>query len=293
MSDSDPVTEALLEIYFTRAVAKVCEMFYGAHFLRFWKPSPGREARVGFDQGWICYTGTNQSFETSLQQAIKSRRTSLGGTFYVGYFMQYKRVRRISKTSKFTEEKFRGEHYRSEIDLCPNSKTQLSQHETLCRLAQIRDASVSYACGMLFDANAIYDKPNLGRLRIVPVDSGVIAASAQWIPSDRHFIAFKDERSPPVWCSKPFEGRTIAPEAWVREQVRRDAEGVLKLLHSASEALRSPLSALPQCLTVLEFSNRRPRRRWRTRYHRNILPFVLWGQMLLRGLPIVAKNGVT
>ncbi len=252
MSTSDAVTEAFLEMYFARALADMFASVYGARFLRLWKPSPNGETFVGFDQGWVRHAGPARDFETALRRAIRTKQTAVPN-FFVGYFMQFKRVQHMLRPSKFTAPSILGEHFRVEVDLAPSPTTGISQHETLTRLARIRGGDVSYACGMVFDAHAIYDTADLDLLRIVPVDETVVQASSQWQADERHFIQFQDVTKAPVWCSEPFQGRAFAPDTWAREQRPQSAEEVLNLLREARGILQLDQGHMVPFFTLLEF----------------------------------------
>lgn len=250
----DVVSEAFLEMHFARALADLFSSMYGARFLRLWKPSQNGETYVGFDQGWVRHSGSADAFETAIRSAVATKAPRVA-TFYVGYFMQFKRVQQMQRSTKFTAPTITGEHLRVEVDLEPSPTTGISQHDTLLRLAGIRGADVSYACGMIFDAAVIYDKPDLAKLRIVPIDAAVVQARAQWNPGERHFIEFQDEDSEPVWCSEPVEGRALSAEAWAREARRLRASEVLAIMEAARGVLERQ-RGLPPHLTVLEFETK-------------------------------------
>jgi hypothetical protein len=81
------ITEALLESYFLQAQVKHFESFLGANFVQLFKPSAQREAWVGFDQGWVRISLSEEEFYKSLKEAIRSEATSVAH-FYLGYFLQ-------------------------------------------------------------------------------------------------------------------------------------------------------------------------------------------------------------
>ena len=98
---NDDVTEALLEMYYLRAIADLFAQFYGVPFLRLLKPSARQEAWVGFDQGWVAYAPqSTQQLYAKLGETIKAGARQVEG-FYVGYFMQFKVLREMVRRSCF------------------------------------------------------------------------------------------------------------------------------------------------------------------------------------------------
>ena len=256
MPASDPVTEAFLEIYFARPLAKKFTKRFGAKFLRFWKPSQHAESYVGFDQGWVRHKGaTPAEFEETLRQAIKNNATTVK-KFFVGYFLQFKRVHHLTRRTKYTADSIAGEHLRVDIDLVPNATTGLSQHETLVRLSRITRTTVHYACGMIFSADAIYEAPRLEQLRLVQVDSLVERASRHWKPEERHFIQFQNPAATPVWCSESFPGKVLSAKVWASEQKSMNGGQVLELLDEARDELALPKEKPVPFLTIFEFESR-------------------------------------
>jgi hypothetical protein len=244
-------------MYFARPLADLFAATFGVRFLRLVKPSSNREAYLGFDEGWVRHDLTPAQFETSLRTAIATQGKMVD-RFYVGYFMQFKRVHRMKNRSDYTPAGWHGEHYRSEIDTSIGQSTSLSQHEVLVRLSRLRGADVSYACGMIFDAHAIYDDPSLDTLRIVPVDAAVAKGSATWKSGERHFIYFPSLDGAPEWCSDPFEGVSWHPREWVDERREvlqpRNAEEFLRWLRDLRTQIGSDV--LP-FLTIVEFEGDR------------------------------------
>lgn len=202
----DTITEALLQNYFFSAQVKHFESVFGGKFLRVLQPSPQKEAWVGFDQGWVRTSVSNEELLDHLRAAVQSRATSVR-SFYLGYFLQFKTVQRVTRRSRHFPVGYPIPYLRSELSLEPNKTTRLSQHETLLRLSRINFASVSYACAMLFDLDEVYEKPNLDRLRCVDL----LAAPTGWATNEPHFITFRTEDdSAPLWCSQPVEGKSLS-----------------------------------------------------------------------------------
>jgi hypothetical protein len=125
------VTEALLEMHFHRAVVAVFAATYGAKFLRLLKPSSQQEAWVGFDQGWNNTSLTNEQLYSHLKASIASSSTSIPG-FFLGYFMQFKAVRKMARRSKFTPL---SSDRRTTVQSCPSSKTSLQISRSMKHLA--------------------------------------------------------------------------------------------------------------------------------------------------------------
>lgn len=267
---SDIVTETLLEMHFHRAIVEHFSEVYGANFLRLLKPSPQKEVWVGFDQGWVHTTLTTQQLFEELQQAIQSQSNHMSH-FYLGYFLQFKTVQKMTRQSDLMPKGYTTPYFRSELSVKRNPKTGLSQHETLLRLNAIHSTNVCYACAMLFELDEIYEPPNLNYLRCVDISS----SPKGWATNERHFIMFRSEDDPsPLWCSDPVAAVVLGFKEWaspesrfgprklsleqtirfIKDSIRAlsgssDDERQLSLLGEVSE---SP-NPLPESLTILEF----------------------------------------
>lgn len=252
------INEALLEMHFHSAVVSHFSNIYGASFLRLLKPVPQKESWVGFDQGWVYTTVSNAILMKSLRDAIESSATTVS-KFYIGYFLQFKVVQKMVSSSKLMPSGFATPYFRSELSLNPNKTTGISQHETLTRLSGINNASVSYACGMLFDLEEIYKQPNLTNLRCVPI----VTAPSGWTTNQRHFIAFRNiSDTAPMWCSDPVEGVSMSFDEWASPDSRYGPktltpEQILELIQAASHALNvrklRAVGGLPESFTLIEF----------------------------------------
>jgi hypothetical protein len=147
---------------------------------------------------------------TDLQSAIQNQATT-ASNFYFGFFLQFKIVEKMVRRSRLKPIHYSTPYYRSELSLYPNPTTGISQHETLLRLNAVLGASVSYACGMLFDISDIWEIPNLNRLRCIDIST----SPAGWVTNQRHFLAFQTETDPaPFWCSEPIMGKSMSFDEW-------------------------------------------------------------------------------
>ena len=267
---SDIISEALLEMHFFRAQMEYFENIFGADFFRVLKPSTQQEAWVGFDQGWVRASVDTKELFDYLKEAIQAKASSVNH-FFLGYFLQFKRVERITRQSRTMPPNYSAPYLRSELSLKPSSITLLSQHETLLRLSRINFTSVSYSCAMVFTLDDIHKKPDLDMLRCVPISS----SPAGWATNQRHFIAFRDEGdTSPIWCSQPVEGKALGFKEWAAPDSRigpkkLTAEEIIRLIETAHEEIKGlpprrqpPLfkdkrkistRSLPESLVIAEF----------------------------------------
>lgn len=226
--------ESLLEMHFHRAIIKEYEKRYGKKVLRLLKPSPQKEVWVGFDQGWTKSTLTEQELFNQLKNAISTKKASVPN-LYLGEFLQFKVVQRITRKSKKMPTGFTTPYFRSELSLKPNKQTGISQHEALCRLSKVKGSSVYYACPMIFDQDQLWDKPDLKMLRFVDIKT----APKGWITNESHHITFQDPMtSKPMWCSDPVPGRAFShEELWERNNQRNLLTGnqTISLIQGVSE----------------------------------------------------------
>jgi hypothetical protein len=261
---SEEITEGLLELHYHRAIVNVFALAFGARFLRMLKPSTQQETWVGFDQGWVNTSIPTGDLYNQLSAAISTGSNQLQG-FHLGYFLQFKVVRTLSRRSHLSPSTFIAPYFRSELSVWPNPNTGLYQHETLCRLAQIEGALAYYACPLLFDVDKIYEYPDLDSLQVVDVRSAPPSIQAD----ARHFIAFRDlSNVTPVWCSEPHPGRGRRASEWIRDEIlrprRRTGLEVLELIDKVRYVLaeephgpsrrRDARAWMPRSFTVLSFS---------------------------------------
>lgn len=267
---SDIITEALLEMHFHKALVDYFRQFFGKNFLRLLKPSSQQEAWVGFDQGWVHISVTTQELFQELQQAIQRDSASVGN-LYLGFFLQFKRVQKMTRQTRRTPPGYSTPYLRVELSLGPNIRTGLSQHETLLRLRDIHNATVAYTCPMLLELNEIYEDPDLGRLRCVDI----LSSPSGWATNTKHFITFQNESDPnPLWCSEPVPGRALEFREWASPESKvgppkLSAEEVLSLIRDAVAEMKKltgdrlspslfhdpydPTKLLPESFTLMEF----------------------------------------
>lgn len=253
--EEDPITESLLEMHFHSALVELFERAFEAKVLKIYKPSTNREVWLGYDQAWVRTELTQREFEDHLAASLHG-----GPPFperFIGYFLQFKRVERMVRRSRFTPANFPDEYYRAELSTSVNPRTQASQHATLLRLQQFEASDVNYACPMLFGPDAMYDKPDLDRLRLVP-----LRGAPTYADNDRHFIAFRAQVDPaPVWCSDPIGAESTTVSEWMFSNGGPKAGNgrdmialVRRYLEVAATKNGVPVEeASVQALTIIEF----------------------------------------
>lgn len=232
----DWLPESLLEMHFHRAIVKQYEKRFGAKFLRLLKPSPQKEVWVGFDQGWTKSDLSQQDLFMQLRSTISDGSSKLS-KFYFGEFLQFKVVKVITRSSQNLPHGFTTPYYRSALSLKANKSTKKSQHETLCRLSQIKGAKVYYACPMIFDQEKLWEKPNLNLLWLVDVTT----APKGWLTNESHHIVFQNPNSRKImWCSDPVPGSAFSFEEHLQlenELSPLSGEQTISLINRTSEAL--------------------------------------------------------
>ncbi len=198
---ADRISETLLEMHFFSCLVAHYTQKFGAKFLKLYKPVPQKEAWVGFDQGWAKTELSNEQLHSELTDAIQNQKSSVQ-KFYIGEFLQFKAMQEVTRRSSTMPSGVTPPYLRAELDLKPNKTSRISQHETLLRLSKVKNASVYYACPMVFDTPELWQQPaDIAKLRLVDVTS----APSGWATNDAHHIVFKKPMDPtPQWCSDPF-----------------------------------------------------------------------------------------
>lgn len=267
MSNSLP--ESLLEMHFHSALIQHYVDTYKAKFLKLYKPVPQKEAWVGFDQGWTRSDLTEAELFEELKGTIQSSGTVIN-KFYLGEFLQFKVVEVMRRRSKNMPQVFTTPYYRSELSLKPNKSTRISQHETLLRLHNVRNAIVLYACCMVFSQEELWEIPDLNKLRFVDIAS----APSGWTTNEAHYILFKTMTDPnPLWCSEPTEGRSYGIDDLFEQKhypQKLTGQFATELIKNVANVAMAPIrdiggglspkrsnitKYLPECFTLVEFEN--------------------------------------
>lgn len=271
------ITETLFEMYYFHALIECFSKVFGARFLKVLKPSPYKEAWVGFDQGWVRTSLKHSELIEELQSIINTGSTK-NEHFYLGYFLQYKCVQQMHRRSKYTLNNLKAPYYRVELSLDTNPRTNLSQHETLRRLCQLPRTKVYYACPMIFDHDMIYEEPDLSFLQCVDIST----APQDLQDGGRHFIIFTAPDDPnPKWCSEPTEGNSLSIKRLIESEERQlfiplQANELIRLINSTFQVIlkwddkseltndkltkiaiekiaQNPVRVLPECFTIIHF----------------------------------------
>lgn len=210
------ITETVLEMHFHAALMDCIRSTLGlapTTSMHFFKYSPQNETFVGFDQAYARTTMSSDEFLAHLRQSAMYQNYDLhSDDRFIGYFLQYKTVRRMQNRTGRTPPQLVGNrrgsaHYRSELQTTRLPATNRSQHELLYGLNRNRGALVYYACPMLFDRTQLYEAVDLDQLRLADVSS----CPGPYLDNDRHYIYFQDPHSDPIWCSEPTVGEAVTP----------------------------------------------------------------------------------
>lgn len=254
------LTEATLEMHYHHAIVQQVASYYGADVLRFLKPSPQKEAWVAFDQAWVKTSLATEVFLAELQAAVHSNQQTMEH-FFLGYFLQYKRIAMLARRSRNTPTDFRLPYFRAELSLRPNDRTGLSQHDTLARLARIDFTSVCYACPMWSDSHSIYKPADLDDVRCVDIRTAPPLTS-----TERQFLTFQNqEDKEPRWGAAGAPGSAYAFRDWIDPSCpfgpkNLSPQELAALIHQSAEYMKEITLGrpsgiaknLPQSFTVIE-----------------------------------------
>jgi hypothetical protein len=208
MSASAAINEAMLEMHYFQGLRESLREHHQAWKVDIFKPTQRQESFVGFDQGYVVgLTRTYDQFLRDLGQEIR-QKSPKEDLFYLAYFLQFKVVSTMKEPTLDKAGQptwppgYTTPYLRVPLYLEPSKKAPFSQHETLLRLNQMKNAQVYYACPMLFDPALLSDDPDMDTLRLVDVET----APPLWTDGESHFLMFQDEKAPPFWCSDPVQG---------------------------------------------------------------------------------------
>ena len=204
------IAESLLEMHYFRVLVRRYQQQLGRN-IHVFKPATTAEHWYGFDQAYFTADSPRSDVIQDLRQFIH-HNASPRFTSFRAFLLQFKVVELASRRSKYSPVGWFAPYYRSELYLHPNNRTGVSQHEALLRLSTLAGASVAYVCPMIFEENDVLKQPRLTDLRFVDVSS----SPNGWLGTERHFIAFQEQASPPTWCSKPEPGKALEFEEIIR-----------------------------------------------------------------------------
>lgn len=204
------INETVLEMHYHAALMNLFRETFGlgpGGQINFFKYSPQKECFVGFDQAYVMTDLGVDEFFNILQQSAMSNNYNLREVF-VGYFLQFKVVKSMQKSSRYTPPQVVDRPYcRVALDTQKNAYTGLSQHELLFNLSRNRGAMVYYACPMLFERSELYEvNVDLEKLRLADLQS----CPNSYSDNDNHYIFFNNVNDVPIWRSEPVIGKAIS-----------------------------------------------------------------------------------
>lgn len=219
---------------------------------------------MGFDQAYVRTDLSPMQLLGELRSATTSGNYGLRHVV-IGYFLQFKVVKRMVNRSKAMPPGFYPPYFRSDLDTHRRAANAPSQHELLFSLASNPNAMVYYACPMVFDRVDLY-RPQADLDQLVLAD--VSSAPSPYTDNERHFVSFQQVDSPPTWCSEPILGKGIDPKSFVHRLVQLvqnhdlgslNRKLLLDFLSSPTQFARSVEDSVPesasQALTVIRVSS--------------------------------------
>jgi len=266
---SDNITEPLLEMHYHRKIIEAFSYVYGAKFLKIIKPYSNREHWVGFDQGWVRTSQSQEEFFKELKKEIQNKSKTIK-KFYFGYFLQFKRVQEMMRRSSLSPPRINKPYYRSKLSLSPNKNTGLSQHETLLILNNIKNTVVDYCCPMIFDIEELYEEPDIDKLRIISLDN----SPSGWATNQQHCLIFRNKKdNDPLWYSEPMNGKSTSLLNWInneeiQENKKMTSDEIYQFILKTKEILFKNIkkrinpekifqykkfNILPESMTIMQF----------------------------------------
>lgn len=202
------ITEATLEMHFHAALMDLFRETFGLGtngHVEFFKYSPQLEKFIGFDQAYVRTEMTESELFTDLKNAAVNSNYKLDRVL-VGYFLQFKVVKRMVRRSSMMPLGFSTPYYRADLYTQRAVANDPSQHELLYSLAANPGAMVYYACPMIFDRVELYrPKADLDQLAL----ADVATAPGPYQDNERHCVAFQECDSQPIWLSEPHPGKKL------------------------------------------------------------------------------------
>lgn len=210
------ITESTLEMHFHASLMSLFRDTYGlgpSGSIEFFKYSPQLEKFVGFDQAYVRTEMSEAQLFSELREAAGTSGYELKRVL-IGYFLQFKVVKRLVNRSRSMPSGFSAPYYRADLDTHRKTDNDPSQHELLFSLAANPGAMVYYACPMVFDRIDLY-RPEADLDQLVLAD--VKSAPSAYSDNERHFICFQNTNSQPTWCSDPTPGKGISQKVFVEQ----------------------------------------------------------------------------
>ncbi|HVI57737.1 MAG TPA: hypothetical protein VM619_02535 [Luteimonas sp.] len=234
------INETVLEMHFHHALMDLFRSTLGVGptgKISFYKYSPQKECFVGFDQAWVMTDVPDETLFKDLKEAAQGASYNLKSR-YVGYFLQYKVVKRMVRKPKKKPNPVASAPYgRVAISNQANINSGSSQHELLFNLCKNKGALTYYACPSIFDKAELYKaEADLGKLHLVDVTS----CPSDFKDNQKHHIYFELPSMDPTWCSDPVPGVVISAEQM--------AKGLTERLRKSP---REEADRLFNCLTQL------------------------------------------
>jgi len=219
------ITEATLEMHFHASLMSLFRETYGLGSkgsVEFFKYSPQLEKFIGFDQAYIRTELSEVQLFNELKASASTSNYKLKRVL-IGYFLQFKVVKRLVNRSPSMPTGFSAPYYRSDLETQRKATNFPSQHELLYSLAANPGAMVYYACPMVFDRVDLY-RPEADLDQLVLAD--LASAPGSYVDNERHSVCFQNTSTQPMWCSEPTEGKGISAAVFVERLVdaARNAE---------------------------------------------------------------------
>jgi hypothetical protein len=239
------INETVLEMHFHHALMDLFRSTLGvgpSGKISFYKYSPQKECFVGFDQAWVMTDVSDDQLFKDLKEAAKSNSYKLDAK-YIGYFLQYKVVKRMVRHSRKNPPPVKSAQYgRVAISNQANVNSGKSQHELLFNLCKNKGALTYYACPSIFDKAELYrEKADLDKLALVDISS----CPDEFKDNKKHYIYFDLPSMDPTWCSEPVRGNSIDANEMARSLAGR-----------LSDAPAIEADRLLSCLTYLRGERR-------------------------------------
>lgn len=253
------INEALLEMYYFAALRDYFIARFGATNLRLLKPSTSKEVWVGFDQGWAVSELSEDDLFDDLRASAQNDSLR-APRLYIGYFLQFKLVKKRERRSRNTPSSIFTEYLQIDLDLAPSKTTGLSQHRTLRQLSRAPNVRAAYALPLIFSLDEVYKPADLSSLWCVPIEQ----APNGWSDGEEHRLVAQEAKDPILWCSDPIRGTWSSFSDWAATlepitggQAQHLVEFTKDVVreHQPGQATKDiEVQLLPQSLTLVEIS---------------------------------------